>query len=250
MLASLLPGFRDVRVPLTVGYLWLFNGWIWFSDDLPRTVPADDGVIARAHELSELLGTTAVLVAVSFTAFLLGLLLQIPLLLPEARWAQKLFLAQSTDSKATREEYQMFVANLLEQVMDKSFGLNPTDYDQISSDAHKATGATSDDLRPRLLLANQELYGEYDRLASEAQFRINVGPPLFALGVTAAASLSPWMLIPTIGVVSTLVIQGLRKRTQSVSVIQRAVLTGAITHPLHSILDRFGTSQTNSRNQP
>lgn len=244
MLASLLPGLRDIRVPLTVGYFWLLNGWLWFSDNVPTTAPSGDGILARAFDLGDLLGTTAVLAATSFTAYLLGTLLQVPLLIPVPRFAQKLFFVETTDSKATREEYQSFLAKLGDQIQNKSSGLAPHDYEAVDTDAHKATGATVDELRPRLLVANQELYGEYDRLAAEAQFRINVCPPLLALGITAGVAISCWWLLPTVVAVYALLCQGLRRRAQSVSVIQRAVLTGVIQHPLRSILDRFGTSRT------
>jgi hypothetical protein len=32
MLSSILPGLRDVRVPLTAGYLWLLGLWLLFGD--------------------------------------------------------------------------------------------------------------------------------------------------------------------------------------------------------------------------
>jgi hypothetical protein len=34
ILASALPGFRDLRAPLTAGYLWLILLWIWLKPDL------------------------------------------------------------------------------------------------------------------------------------------------------------------------------------------------------------------------
>lgn len=74
LLASLLPGLRDVRVPLTVGYLWFFNLWLWFSDNVPRTSPSGDGLISRAFELEEILGFASTIGAVSFCAYLLGLM--------------------------------------------------------------------------------------------------------------------------------------------------------------------------------
>src|SRR4051794_3519418 len=78
MLASLLPGLRDVRTPLTVGYLYLVIGWIWFSEDIPRTKPQHDGMIRRLFELSDLLGNAATIAALSFCAYLLGAVLTIP----------------------------------------------------------------------------------------------------------------------------------------------------------------------------
>lgn len=160
---------------------------------------------------------------------------------------ETVFLVESSDSRGTREEYQSHLSKLNDRIENKSRGLTPSEYDQVSSDAHKSTSATVDELRPRLLVANQELFGEYDRLASEAQFRLNVCPPLLALGVTAALSLSCFFAIPTVIVLYALLSQGLRKRAQSVSVIQRAVLAGVIPHPLQGILERFDSPGTKSR---
>jgi hypothetical protein len=42
-----------------------------------------------------------------------------------------------------------------------------------------ATGRHRDDLRARLLVANQELFGEYDRLEAESSFLLNIILPLF-----------------------------------------------------------------------
>jgi hypothetical protein len=242
VLTSLLPGFRELRVPLTIGYFWLFDAWIWFSGALPDKRP-EDGPVARAFDLSDLLGTAAVLAAVSFLAYLIGSLLQIPLLIRLPEWFIRLFPVESSDSKATREEYQSFLGRLGDRIETRISGFQPHDYEEVTSDAHRATAATVDELRPRLLVANQELYSEYDRLASEAQFRINVCPPLLALGVTASLSEACWWILPAAVVTYALLSQGLRKRAQSVSVIQRAVLGGVLDHPLQTILDRFGPAK-------
>ena len=69
MLASLLPGLREVRTPLAVGYLWFFNFWLWFGDDLPRQVSdTDSPVVQQVFELSDLLGKGITVAAISFAA--------------------------------------------------------------------------------------------------------------------------------------------------------------------------------------
>jgi hypothetical protein len=75
MLASLLPGLRDVRTPLTVGYLWLFILWLWFADKWPSERPRDDGAIARIFDVQTLLGSSVMIAALSFVAYVLGSLL-------------------------------------------------------------------------------------------------------------------------------------------------------------------------------
>lgn len=238
MLASLLPGLRDVRVPLTVGYLWLLNAWLWFSGCLPEN-PPKSGLAGRAVDLGELVGPAGVLAAVSFGAYVVGALLLLPGPARLPVGIQALFPIESSDSKTTRDEYQLFLGQLGASIENRSNGLSPSQYDEVAKDAHRATGATADELRPRLLVANQDLFGEFDRLASEGQFRLNIAWPLLALGATVSAAFSWWWMVPTALVFYTLLTQGLRKSAQAVSVIQRAVLTGLVTHPLQSILSRW-----------
>jgi hypothetical protein len=75
VLASLLPGLRDLRTPLVTGYLYMFATWLLFGDYLlpdPGT-----GVAARFYDLSTYVGRSGTLAAVSFASYLLGSLLTI-----------------------------------------------------------------------------------------------------------------------------------------------------------------------------
>jgi hypothetical protein len=78
MLASLLPGLRDVRTPITVGYLWLTFAWVVWGDRIPDGRPNGDGLIARVYDVSEFLGNTTLLAALSFVAYILGAIVTIP----------------------------------------------------------------------------------------------------------------------------------------------------------------------------
>jgi hypothetical protein len=71
MLASLLPGLRDLRAPLASGYLWLAFAWACFSSQLTDAVQRNDPV----HELvveTGVLGPTRLLAILTFVAFLIG----------------------------------------------------------------------------------------------------------------------------------------------------------------------------------
>jgi hypothetical protein len=76
MLASLLPGLRDLRTPLTVGYLWLICGWLWFHDVLPQRDTAR-GAIADLFDLDGILPPATVLAAVTFIAYFLGSIVEL-----------------------------------------------------------------------------------------------------------------------------------------------------------------------------
>ncbi|HYV32055.1 MAG TPA: hypothetical protein VEO53_13245 [Candidatus Binatia bacterium] len=76
MLMNLLPGLRDLRAPLAAGYLWLTGLWVLLSDAVPSRSTAT-GVLAHAYALTAAVGRGAVLVAVSFLAYLIGAVLSV-----------------------------------------------------------------------------------------------------------------------------------------------------------------------------
>ncbi|MBO1336870.1 hypothetical protein [Streptomyces sp. VRA16 Mangrove soil] len=83
MLASLLPGLRDLRTPLAVGYLWLMCAWLWFHDALPRRATAS-GPVADLYALNEILPPATFLAALTFCAYFLGSIVELHV--AEARW--------------------------------------------------------------------------------------------------------------------------------------------------------------------
>ncbi|WP_432190694.1 hypothetical protein, partial [Streptomyces sp. Tue6028] len=76
MLASLLPGLRELRTPLTVGYLWLICVWLWFHDLLPQRATAH-GAIRDLYDLAAMLPSASALAAVTFTAYFLGSIIEL-----------------------------------------------------------------------------------------------------------------------------------------------------------------------------
>lgn len=72
MLASLLPGFRELRAPLAAGYLWLITGWILLDRfGLTSDIETSQAVDAL-EEIRGELGSAGIAVAISFAAFILG----------------------------------------------------------------------------------------------------------------------------------------------------------------------------------
>ncbi len=71
MLAALLPGLRDLRAPVAAGYLWLFGLWLVFAPHLePSAHPT--GVVHDVVTLGNAAGRAAVTAAVTFAAYLVG----------------------------------------------------------------------------------------------------------------------------------------------------------------------------------
>lgn len=75
MLASLLPGLRDLRTPLATGYLYFLLGWLLLGGArlLPET--PSNTFVSRIFDLSGLIGAGATLATLSFAAYLVGSIL-------------------------------------------------------------------------------------------------------------------------------------------------------------------------------
>jgi hypothetical protein len=182
LLASLLPGIRELRTPLAIGYLWLINAWILFAEDLPKTRPQDGELVAAIWDLAASVGITATLAAVTFGAFIIGSILEVD---PQGSIVQLLtpiFLPRTfqDDRRKTGKgkfqfEYRLLPVNTTKDLSkyiedekrgDTTFWLVMSELPQIAT---------------RLQVANSEVYGRYDRLFAEASVRINLAIPLVVL---------------------------------------------------------------------
>ena len=74
MLANLLPGLRDLRAPMSAGYLWLATTWLLLVPHLPRSAKEATGPIADVYSLGSGLGLSYVVAMLSFVAYLIGIL--------------------------------------------------------------------------------------------------------------------------------------------------------------------------------
>jgi hypothetical protein len=74
MLATLLPGLRDLRAPLAAGYLWLAAGWLYFASQLPASVNDANGVLKDIYRVADASNPVAIAAGLTFTAYLLGIL--------------------------------------------------------------------------------------------------------------------------------------------------------------------------------
>ena len=98
--------------------------------------------------------------------------------------------------------------------------------------AELARPPSREGLRTRLLVANESLYAEYDRLSAEAAFRVNIAPPLVALSwIVGAQAGFGWGLAGTV-LSAFLAYQGVRRRNVSDEIFRRAVVAGVIELPV------------------
>jgi hypothetical protein len=84
-LASLLPGLRDLRAPLAAGYLWLLTVWLALAEHVPDRDEATTGLFSSVYRLDDLVTAIGLGVALSFVAYVLGMLSQGLLIPPIGR---------------------------------------------------------------------------------------------------------------------------------------------------------------------
>jgi hypothetical protein len=74
MLASLLPGLRELRAPLAAGYLWLVSAWFALAPRIPSSTLNAQGVWQDAYRLGKFIGRPGILAAMTFAAYVIGIL--------------------------------------------------------------------------------------------------------------------------------------------------------------------------------
>jgi hypothetical protein len=210
MLASLLPGVRDLRVPLAAGYIWLLDAWLIWYQALPLSRPQGDGAVQALYDLGALLGRPTVIAAASFLAFLLGSILQ--------QDAQG-WLMRRVGRSTSQETFKKFQAWILRTT--------PSDPEKDRSQAFNGLVAgITGQFSAQLMVANERLYGNYDRLCAEAELRINAAPPIAALGVL----LTPldWRFIALVAVAALMAYQGFLRSRSGREVLIQAIMAGVI----------------------
>lgn len=269
MLASLLPGLRDIRTPLTVGYLWLLVLWYFFGEKIPDKRPTGNGIVARLFDLHAALGVTAALGALSFIAYLLGAIASIPL---EGRLGHAWDLGQISryvkDANNTSAELSEHRRDKIKELLRSNIELSKADWDALErygirghgydiKDGHIVKTEVYEqfwrlqgvnDLRARLLVANQEMYGEYDRLAAEANFRINLFLPSVVIALIIRWNTGNLFLGFCLVIVAFMfLIRGANRLVLSDMVLERAVLAGVIQDPMRAHIDRIINAETGEK---
>lgn len=244
ILASALPGFRDIRAPLTAGYMWLIFLYLVVQPDFDQR-PTDE-FLASAFDLAERAGPVWVAVAVSTVAYLVGSITEgltelvygawlrragpqsAPLERPRDR-DEESYDRRILDSFDDQEQRGVMILrrrDLPESVWDEwREGLN----DYVAE--QRISARREPDLPAMLLVADDPtLFAEVDRLRAEGDLRLTVALPLTAL-IVLMASNQGWVWAIGLAGVAALGYQGIQKRRDSRTLIIDAIQMGKIKSP-------------------
>jgi hypothetical protein len=246
VLASLLPGLRDLRAPLAAGYVWL--GVVWVAWGRNQTGLAEEpGLAGDVYRLGKSAGPLATAAALSFVAYLIGILAiavgamviqggaWIFLTSPIARLESWPFVPAERRAalRATAQTRTPFVQDRAERLIwDRYRGLGK---DELS----RWSVRLAEDLRLvpfRLIGKEPELYGEYDRLRSEAEFRLAVSGPLLVLITLLASSFSLWWAF-ALPMPIFLLYTGVQQQRAADDVLFDAIRAGRVESPVLTALD-------------
>ncbi|HJT95625.1 MAG TPA: hypothetical protein VJ777_27400 [Mycobacterium sp.] len=263
ILASALPGFRDLRAPLAAGYMWLVFAWVLIKPDI-TTRPSNE-VAAAVYDLASSAGPIWIGLATGVVAYLVGSVSQAvsPAL---SRGMSRMFRHLETfggkrmqewmlEGRSDKLSYKLVkacrkvgdfgtgaqhdaIAEYELQAVEKLYA-NPTvttdgrvinpdeEIGQKGSAARRALDAELE-LPATLLLGKEpELFSEADRLKAERELRLAVVPPLSAVSIYLACNQTPWWLFALVPV-AVLLLQGHTRNLAFRSLMIGAVQLGAM----------------------
>jgi hypothetical protein len=213
VLSAVLPGLRDVRTPLAVGLTWLAAAWVAFNDLVPTRERAQ-GLPESVYRLSDIIGSGATLAVLTFSAYLLGILVNanvmrdLPLgwLLRRGvgrgrRWLSKPFnLLDDGQANNLRRQVELmyhqapdpdsFLNRIMEYEGRESRGDSAGEISSLLDSAAVEIVRERDSLANRLSISKPEIYAQYDAQVSESQFRQSMAFPLIGLTLAAAVAVS------------------------------------------------------------
>jgi hypothetical protein len=274
VLATLLPGVRHLRTPLTVGYAWLVALWLAGGHRLSDPAQAT-GVLADLYRLGRVVGPAASAVAVSVVAYLIGVA-TVPMARVLTEFVGDLLrrtpLADLTPGHrrgvAVRGVLTVAVAERLADRLRtddqfRSAALRTVATDQQPADSARleqlvlANGYQRsqivhavvdlaplvDDIQEDLFFAAQRLrgkddviYDDYDRGQAEGDFRMAMALPVACVFAVLAIRSTPWWWIGLILPI-VLIYVGVSSRTRSEQELGWAMAAGRVDDPLLQRLD-------------
>lgn len=205
ILASALPGFRDLRAPLTAGYLWLILLWIVLKPHV-ATRPTNE-IAGAVYDLGKSAGPIWIALGVSVCAYLIGSISQsLSVILDKGtayfverikhislmEWENVVKPATQSDLTAPSNVIHIQIIKLYRRAVtenrDSLYKQDKKTRDKFfrnlrmrATDAQR--GLDAEIAMPATLLIGKEpeLFTEADRLRAESQLRFAAVPPLTAI---------------------------------------------------------------------
>jgi hypothetical protein len=250
MLASLLPGLRDLRTPLAVGYLWLVALWLLLHSHIPTSIAGASGPLRSLYELGSLVGNAAVLTALSFISYLLGSLLLVrisprayvfygrrsiePAPIPTSNAGIVSVIFGSHRGESLYTQLRTFVeARLREEAEDLGRSMSHYEESQVLGEEIEYIQEIAIDLDAvsiQLQAKNRDLWDTHDRYTAEAQFRLGIAVPLAAIIVISAIQSTLFWLFLII-VPLWLSILSYRLSFEAISTLVQAVILKIVEPP-------------------
>ncbi|MEH0543979.1 hypothetical protein QA802_13055 [Streptomyces sp. B21-105] len=258
MLTSLLPGMRNLRAPLAAGSLWLMALWLAIGRELPKPDSAS-GVLADLYDAADWAGKPAVFAALAFAAYLLGAIstagvalaigLLAPLLVPAvafdppdgrgrrvARYVWPWSHAYWATRRGThRDDGSHVLLPPRPKRIPTARGLDTLTRTLIHHDLDPRVTLLPliDDLPlvpARLIGTDQELFGEFDRIRAEAEFRVSIGPPMVLLTSVLLPHSAWWGLLVIVPIL--LFAHGMWLYWDSNDLLAEALRAGRVISPV------------------
>lgn len=235
ILASALPGFRDLRAPLVAGYMWLLFAWLLLEPNLD--VRPHSGPGAAFFDLTHELNRLEIALAVGVAAYLIGSVSQSVSTGMRFVWSFTPLNAMSGGFRIYPQDQILEIRQKGERKLEAVSNegeIAPIDLTRLQSElAQRADEAERELYReldlPAVLLVGEksELFAEVDRLRAEGELRLAVIPPLLALTALLTISGSLWWL-STLPAIAVLFVQGVRKEVDARKGIADALSYGRI----------------------
>ncbi|MEU6400720.1 hypothetical protein ABZ867_27535 [Streptomyces cinnamoneus] len=293
MLLTLLPGIRELRTPLAIGYIYLLTLTILLKGSVPRKEDAT-GPLQSIYEIAEWLGKPALLGISAFAAYLIGSILQVhggsifglqarivvaSMRTPAWQFFQKRksekhlreIIGREMETTPTKDERLRFaygpVARRRRNIEVRVEGgdthilrsggvmglatlgmLAVYVHDRVSGtgirwgEAYSTLTNDFTTLRTRLLVASKDLYGDYDRLSAEADFKVNVGISGVVLSSITGATLDDTRWLAVWVPMAILITRGLKALREATSVMAQAIIAEVVKSPKFEAL--LGTAET------
>jgi len=211
VLATLLPGVRQLRAPLAAGYLWVLTAWILVHDHIGPEETAE-GPLKALYEVRSAASAVALAVAASFAAYIVGSLTE--------TLASRVAKLESTISYSAEDSLNGIALRRLNEIARLQPGGNWWTEHAAVGDQYKDEDPPADSLlrldgpavfshhvtrahlqhlirkelplvARRLIGEKPALHAEVDRLRAEGELRVAIAAPL-ATFITVFAWAAAW----------------------------------------------------------